>query len=65
MQSTNDLAVMYTNNARFKRYVDRYAESYRMTVEEALQSALVREYAAECKRPETLDVQELKRRGLL
>lgn len=33
----------YNENADFKAYVDKYARDYKLTVEEALKSALVRE----------------------
>lgn len=33
----------YNENADFKAYVDKYARDYKLSVEEALESALVRE----------------------
>lgn len=38
-----DGKVLYDNNKDFKRYVDRYANQRRLSVEEALRHALVKE----------------------
>ena len=36
---------LYETNADFREYVDRYAKGYKISKEDALKHALVREYA--------------------
>lgn len=38
-----DYTALYTDNADFKRYVDRYCTSYRMSLARALRCELVHE----------------------
>lgn len=40
-----NLKEMYETNADFRRYVDRHARLYGISMEEALEHALVRNYA--------------------
>lgn len=40
-----NLKEMYENNVEFKEYVDKYAANKCISVEQALEKAVVREYA--------------------
>lgn len=60
MANTADLQVLYRDNPRFKRYVDRNRIQYQKTLEEMLQDALVREYAKECVEEEEIDSEVIK-----
>ena len=40
-----NLKELYETNADFRRYVDRHARQYEVSTEEALEHALVRNYA--------------------
>lgn len=40
-----DIHHLYNSNIQFSEYVDQYAHTYRISVEEALVHALVKEYA--------------------
>ena len=40
-----DLKELYYKNVDFKRYVERYSICYRISTDDALHHALVREYA--------------------
>lgn len=42
-EKTETMKEYYNENADFKAYVDKYARDYKLSVEEALESALVRQ----------------------
>ena len=50
----------YDRNADFKRYVDRYCKTYRLTVDEALEHEIVKRVAAQYREKEEARV-EIKR----
>ena len=45
MGSVFSIKELYEGNADFREYVNRYCRHYKLTVEEALQHAIVREVA--------------------
>ena len=42
----------YNHNADFKRYVDRYCKTYRLTVDEALEHEIVKRVAEQYREKE-------------
>ena len=49
----DDLKELYNSNGDFRRYVDRYSVSRGISPEEALDHALVKEYAKSIKEKES------------